>query len=72
MVNTKAIKCRMIDYDLTTAELADKIGLTPSYTSAIISGKRALTLSVANKIQEVLEISNDDFGHYFLSGGRNS
>lgn len=71
-MNTKAVKCRMIDKGLTNAEMADKIGVTPQHFSGVLNGKKPLTLNMANKIQEVLEIPNDDFGHYFLSGGRNS
>lgn len=69
-MNTKALKMRMIDYDLTVNELADRVGLTPSYMSALINGKKPLTLKVANDIQKVLEIPNERFGHYFLDGSR--
>lgn len=68
MVNTKELKKRMVDYDLTAATLADKVGLSRPYMSGIINGKKTLTLSVAERIQEVLEIPNSDFGHYFLDG----
>ena len=68
MVNTKEIKKRMVDYDLTTAQLADEVGMSVPYISSVINGKRSLTLHVAERIQEVLEIPNDRFGHYFLDG----
>lgn len=70
MVNTKEIRKRMVDYDLTTAELADRIGMTPSYVGAVIANKKPLTLKTAEKIQSALSIRDDDFGHYFLSGSR--
>lgn len=68
MVNTKEIKKRMVDCDLTTAELADEVGMSPTYVGAVINGKKPLTLNTAERIQSVLGISNDDFGRYFLSG----
>lgn len=72
MVNTKEIKKRMVDFDLTFAELADRIKMTPTYTSAVLNNKKPLTLNFANKVQEALQISDDDFGHYFLSGEEES
>lgn len=71
-MNTKELKKRMVDYNMTNAELADKIGVTPTHFSGVLNGKRPLTLGLANKIQEALEIPNEDFGHYFLDGGRKS
>lgn len=68
MVNTKEIKKRMIDYDLTNAQLADEVGVSVPYMSSVINGKRTLTLHVAEKIQKVLEIPNELFGYYFLRG----
>ena len=66
MINVKGIKKRMIDCGLTTAELADKFGLSVPYTSSVINGKRTLTLHVAESIQQALGIPNELFGHYFL------
>lgn len=69
-INTKALMHRMIDYELTTAELADRIGMTPAYVKHVLEGRRALTLGVADKIQDALEIPNERFGYYFLEGSR--
>lgn len=68
MVNTKEIKKRMVDCDLTTAQLADEVGISVTYMSSVLNGKRTLTLHVAEGIQKALEIPNDRFGHYFLDG----
>lgn len=68
MVNTKEIRKRMVDYDLTTAELADAVGMSSAYIGAVINNKKPLTLTTAERIQTALEISNDDFGRYFLDG----
>lgn len=68
MVNTKALKMRMLDHGVTVNELADMVGIRPAYMSSLINGKRPLTLKVANSIQKALEIHNTDFGFYFLDG----
>jgi antitoxin component HigA of HigAB toxin-antitoxin module len=65
-VNTKEIKKRMVDYGLTNAELADRIGVTPSHFSGVLNGKKTLTLGVANRIQKVLEIPDELFAFYFM------
>ena len=39
----KQIKKQMIDLDLTLSKMAKNIGVSTSYISAIISGKRCLT-----------------------------
>lgn len=70
MVNTRELKKRMLDYGLTTAKLAEKVGVTQGYMSAMITGSRPLTLKNANLIQEALEIPNEEFGFYFLDGAR--
>lgn len=70
MINTKAIRNRMTDFNLTNAELADKVGVSSAYLNWVIEGRKDLTLSMAEKIQAELDISNDEFGFYFLSGGR--
>lgn len=65
-MNTKEIKKRMVDYGFTNAELADRIGVTPSHFSGVLNGKKALTLGVADKIQQALEIPDELFAFYFM------
>lgn len=69
-INTKALRHRMVDYELSPSQLADKIGMTPAYVKHVLDGKRTLTLGVADKIQDALEIPNEKFGYYFLEGDR--
>ena len=68
MVNTKAIKIRMMEAGYTTAKLAEKVGVTPNYMSSLVSGYRPLTLKTANLIQEALEIPDEKFVFYFMGG----
>lgn len=70
-MNTKELKKRMVDYGLTNNELADRVGVTPQHFSGVLNGKRSLTLEVANKIQKELEIPDEKFAFYFMSGSAN-
>lgn len=66
-VNTKALRKRMIDFDLTNAEMADKVGISQSKMSFILNHKQAATLEIAERIQETLGIDDSQFAYYFLS-----
>lgn len=66
MVNTIAIKKRMLDLGLTNSELAKLISVNPCYLSTVINGKKSLTLSIAGKLQHALQISNEEFMFYFM------
>ena len=66
MVNTIAIKKRMLDLGLTNSELAKLISVNPCYLSTVINGKKSLTLGIAGKLQNALEISDEDFTFYFM------
>ena len=67
-MNTKAIKKKMIEKDLSMTDLAKKVGVTVQHLSGIINGKNGLTLQRANLIQYALDIPNDEFAYYFLEG----
>lgn len=69
-MNTKALKCKMIEKGLNNVELAKRIGVTPQHFSTILNGKCQLTLKNANAIQKELEIQDHDFAYYFLEDGR--
>lgn len=70
MINTTEVKKRMLDYGVSNAQLAKAVGVTDTYMSSVVNGKRTLTLCVAEKIQETLEIPNELFGYYFLDGDK--
>lgn len=66
MINTKEIKKLLIDKDLNISDVAMCVGKSYSNTLLKINGKTSMTLYEAEKIQELLEISDNDFGFYFL------
>ena len=67
MINTKAIRHRMVDLDLTNAQLADEAEVSPSYMSSVIYGKKALTLEMAKKLKGILQVPDEKFSYYFLA-----
>lgn len=52
-VETKRIRKRLIDLDMTQRELAQKIGMRESYLGDILSGRKSGT-KYAEKIYKVL------------------
>lgn len=68
VINTKAIKIRMIEKDISNLDLANAIGKKPVTVRQKISGHRPMFLAEAEVIQEVLDIPDDKFCHYFFSG----
>ena len=70
MLNTKALKRKMIDKNLTSMELAYRCGVSPAKMSVVLNNKQAAKLSLIIDIQEILGIDDSEFGYYFLGGGR--
>lgn len=52
----KQAKIRLIELDMTVAELASKVGFTREYTSAIVNG-RAFSEPAIKAISDVLNIA---------------
>lgn len=52
----KKAKIRLIELDMTVAELASKVGLTREYTSAIVNG-RTFSEPAIKAISDVLNIA---------------
>lgn len=52
----KQAKIRLIELDMTVAELASKVGLTREYTSAIVNG-RTFSEPAIKAISDVLNIA---------------
>lgn len=67
MVNTKAIKKRMIDLDVETKDLAKAIGKQPVTVRQKISNYRPLFLHEAEAFQKVLQIEDEEFCYYFCN-----
>lgn len=53
----KEVKIALIKRDMTVGELAEQIGLTREYTSAIVNG-RIYAEPAVNAISDVLNIAN--------------
>lgn len=68
MANIKEIKKRMIDRSVTSTQLADAMGISVSNVYSILRGRTQLTLENAEKMQEALAISDEEFCFYFLPG----
>lgn len=68
MVNTMALKCRMVDYDITISEIADICDISVSKMRFILNNDYPMTLDIAEIMQKILDIEDEDFGYYFLGG----
>ena len=66
MINTVAVKKRMIDMGMSNNDLAEKTNTSKSYMSSVINGKKSLSLRMAKKMKNALEISDEDFTFYFI------
>lgn len=60
MTIAENIKNRREEYDLTQAELAKRIGVTPSYVNYVESGTRIPSVPVLIKLADALNISTDE------------
>lgn len=70
MINTKELKKLLIDKELTIIELATYLGKSHQTVRRKLNGRSPMNLWEAEKIQDILEIENRDFGFYFLSHER--
>ncbi|MCY1715309.1 helix-turn-helix domain-containing protein, partial [Caproiciproducens galactitolivorans] len=66
MINSRKIKGRMAELNLTQRDLAKAVGVSPSTISQKISGARPVTLNEAEIFASVLKINNDQFGEFFF------
>ena len=67
MVNTRKIKGRMAEKDMTQKDIAKILGIKPSTASQKINNVRPISLNEAEKLCEALEIEASDFGVYFFA-----
>jgi len=52
----KQAKCELINRDMTVSDLAEKVGLTREYTSAVVNG-RCYSEPAVKAISDVLNIT---------------
>ena len=56
----KELSKAMIDKDISQKDLAEKVDVTASFMSLLVSNKRCCTIKTARKIANVLEVKIDD------------
>lgn len=67
MLNTDRIKGRIKELKMTQADVAKALDLSTATICQKLNGYRPMTLDEANKIAELLDIGQEDFGKYFFS-----
>ena len=67
-MNVIEIKKRNLELGISPKDWAECLGITIHHAYKKISGKSALTLWQADRIQKLLKIADEDFAFYFLSG----
>lgn len=72
MVNVTALKIRNLELGITAKDWAECLGISTALAYKKIRGKSGLSLEQADKIQKLLQISDSDFGYYFMNRSRNS
>lgn len=66
MVNTIAIKVRLLERGKQMTDLAPVIGKSYASVQSKINNKTAMTLDEALKIQQFLGITDDEFTEFFF------
>lgn len=67
MINTRKIKGRMAELNLTQKDLAKATGLSTSTISQKIRGERPVTLDQAEVFATILKIGDQQFGEFFFA-----
>ena len=66
MVNTCALKSKIVENNLTIQSLAPKLGITPYTLGKKISNKSDMGLNEVLKIKEILKIKDEEINKYFF------
>lgn len=67
LINSNKIKGRMVELGITQKEMAEKMGLAAPTVSQKINNVRPMDLTEAEKIAEILRITENEFGEYFFA-----
>lgn len=67
MINTNKIKGRMAELELTQKDVAKMLNIAQATANQKINNVRPLTLVEAEKLCEILEISQSEFNIYFFT-----
>lgn len=66
MPNVMLLKNRMLTMHWSQKELSERLGIAQPTLSQKLNGIRPFFLSEAEKLANLLEIEDDDFGLYFF------
>lgn len=66
MINTKKIKGRMAELQITQKDIANSLGLAQPTINQKINNIRPMDLNEAEKISILLDIRKEDFATYFF------
>lgn len=68
-MNVIEIRKRNIELGISPKDWAECLGVTLQHAYKKLNGQSPLTLWQADKIQNLLRITDEEFAFYFLSGG---
>lgn len=66
MINTHALRVLMKDQNVSMQDMADAIGKSKTATRQKVSNFRPTFLAEAEAWQKLLNISDEQFGYYFM------
>ena len=66
MINSNKLKGRMKELQFTQADIAKELNLSQSSICLKLNNGRAFSLDEAEKLQNLLKISNSEFSDYFF------
>lgn len=67
MINTGKIKGRLRELGLTQSDVARALGLAQPTVAQKINRVRPMTVEEAEKLSQLLKISNEEFSAYFFA-----
>lgn len=67
MLNVSKIRGRMAELGVTQKEIAKEMNLAAPTVSQKLNQIRPMNLDEAEKLAQILKISNNEFGEYFFT-----
>ena len=67
MLNVSKIRGRMAELGVTQKEIAKEMNLAAPTVSKKLNQIRPMNLDEAEKLAQILKISNNEFGEYFFA-----
>lgn len=67
MVNSKLLKCKMVEKNVTQDYLADRLKLSQSTLSLKLNNNRAFTIEEMFCVVDMLSIAPEDLRKFFLA-----